>query len=113
MLKRRHKRGASFRVGLVLLEDDGETPVDLTGKTVTSHIRLARDSDASPVDELVVTVIDASAGSVEITRGATDTALWPIGVLQWDTRVVDDVDADEVDISETIELTIDSEVTRS
>jgi len=78
-----HKRGDTFKIAVVLTEDDGATRFDLTGWTVRSHIRRR----GFLISELVFGDIDITNG--EFSLMAEDTSNWPISELESDIEYID------------------------
>jgi hypothetical protein len=81
-------RGIAFGVTMQLFEDDGTTPVDLTGKTPRA---LARRLPTSQAIDLAPTVTDYPTGILHIALTTAETmalAVMPSG--QWDLVLEDD-----------------------
>jgi hypothetical protein len=81
--KIRHKRGDTFKIAVIVTEDDGDTRYDLTGWTVRSHIR----KSGKLIAELVFGEIDISNG--EFSLMVMDTDNWPMGKLESDIEYID------------------------
>ena len=67
---------------------DSDTPVDLTGATVTSQLRRHTEA-ATATATFTATVTDAVAGAVTLTLADTVTAAIDPGVYTYDVQVVD------------------------
>ena len=67
-----HKRGDTLSLSAVWLDSNND-PVDLTGYTVESQVRAV-----GFVDDLTVTITDATAGEFVLSATATDTSMWPV-----------------------------------
>lgn len=103
-----HKRGATFEAACVR-KDAAGTRVDLTGWTITSHMR--RRSDQL-VQQLVTSLADQVAlpGVFTLTATAAQTAAWPVEVLLWDIRYQPPTG---VEFTETVEVDVQREITRA
>lgn len=80
-------RGADFKLALrcVNRDEDGDrTPIDLTGLTLTSHLR---KKDGTLVATLAVTITDAVDGKYQIV--GTPTVAWPLEDLYFDVLTSD------------------------
>ena len=75
------RQGVTFRDHYTLYSDDGETLIDLTGKT--ARISLCRDNNTTPITQLTTEnsriALGGAAGTVTLTISATDTAALPHG----------------------------------
>ena len=77
-----HKRGDTFSLDLEVSQDD--SPLDLTGYTITSQIRTQHDV---LVADLTVTVTNAATGQVSVSSESTTD--WPTGEHLWDVEFYD------------------------
>lgn len=86
MLSVPFKRGSTLTWSGALTDDVGEA-VDLTGYTLTAHVR---DASGTLIDAATVTLADqtASPGVFAVEVAAADTAEWPLAALLTDVRVV-------------------------
>lgn len=79
----KHKRGDSFKIAVLLTEDDGTTPYDLRGWTIKSQIRLR----SRLVADLEFAEVDLEKG--EFTLMQINTNHWPTGLLDSDIEYID------------------------
>lgn len=81
-------RGLAFGVTLQLLEDDGTTPVDLTGKTPRAQARKLPTSavliDFAPI------VTDAANGMIRIAKNTAAVMTFEVFSGEWDLVLEDD-----------------------
>lgn len=80
------KRGDTYVVTVTATEDDGTTPIDLTGWTIRSQIR---DAEDVLVAQLRVTVTNAAAGQFTLDQATPDTTGWPVGTCSQDIEYTD------------------------
>lgn len=78
-----HKRGDTYRISVALTEDDGITPIDITGWEVRSHIR----KRSRLVCNLEYIPVDRINGKYELL--CDDTSDWLKGVLTSDIEYTD------------------------
>lgn len=78
-----HKRGDTYKIAVVLTEDDGVTRYDLTGWTVRSQIRKRNRL----VADLVFADIDITQGEFSLMQ--LETSHWPLGILESDIEYID------------------------
>ncbi len=98
------KRGDEFAFDFQAFDDESGLPVDLTGMTITSAVRLR-----GFLDTLTVTVIDAPNGEYRLSAPASQTALWPVAKLASDVKF--DAGAGHVRRTITFHIEVDEEVT--
>jgi len=93
------EQGATFGFNINWLQSDESTPVDLTGYTARMHIRDSVD-DAATLLELTTEnsriVLDGSAGTIQLSISATDTAAISFTQGVYDLELVDTGDTGEV-----------------
>lgn len=70
----RHVRSTNFIVELQVTEDDGTTPVNLTGWTLTSEIRVPGLEADVP---LTIVPVNLALGQIRIEATPAQTDLWP------------------------------------
>jgi hypothetical protein len=85
-------RGDTRVWSLAFTEDDGTTPIDLTGKTWRAQVRETVDS-ASPLMDITVDDTDAATGELVLTLPATEwvgvAAETPTEKWYWDLESTD------------------------
>lgn len=74
------KRGDEFSLDITRVDANGN-PVDITGQTVTSQVKITGFTT-----NLTVTVVDAPVGKARLSAPASATALWPIATLSCDVK---------------------------
>lgn len=79
-----HKQGDTFSKPCVRQNKVTSVPVDLTGYTIKSQVRTRPDKGDTLVSELVVTMVNAVAGSFILSNA--DTSAWPAEALVWDIQ---------------------------
>jgi hypothetical protein len=84
----RHKRGDTVLLGCTLTEDDGTTPVDVSGWAIASQIR---GLDGTLLVELEATITDGAAGeyALECAVEDADTSEWALGLYEIDIEYTD------------------------
>jgi hypothetical protein len=75
-------RGITFSLTLTLTEDDGTTPIDLTGFTAYATAR-KQPTGAVKLD-LAPEITDDAGGVIAIAFTDEDTAEFPAAELRWD-----------------------------
>lgn len=104
MLRLNHKQGATF-IYAGLVSDDEETPIDLTGYTLTST---CRDTYGTSVGDATITVAadqGTDPGEFTLEVDATTTEAWaPSTSVFLDIRI--ESPATRVDYTETIEVRV-------
>lgn len=98
------KRGDEFAFDFQAFDDETGLPVDLTGMTISSAVKLRAFSDT-----LTVTVIDAANGEYRLSAPVAKTALWPPAKLACDVKF--DAGAGHVRRTITFHVEVDEEVT--
>ncbi len=98
------KRGAVLNLS-VAFKDHHRRPIDLTGRTVTSQVRDARNE---VVAELPVNVPVPSSGVAGVS--GVDTTDWPLGTLRCDFRMLT-VSSNQAIFSETFAIHLQRGVT--
>lgn len=101
------KRGDSLALDCQALADDGVTPIDITGWTLRSQIRNARDGLLA---ELSVTLTTPAEGRYSLTAALGATATWSPGSAEMDIEYEDP--AGLVQSTETVPVLILRDVTR-
>jgi hypothetical protein len=85
------EQGATLTINL-LWEDEGETPIDITGFTAKMQVR-KRACDDSVVLEYSTAngkiALGGSAGTITITDTAANTKDYPIGMFVYDLEMTD------------------------
>ncbi len=74
--------GVAFAITFAFTEDDGTTPIDLTGWTAHAHVRKLPTS--ALVKDLAPAVSDGPGGVVAIEFTDEDTAAFTPGNFRWD-----------------------------
>lgn len=76
-------RGDDFSIPMTLTDPDNNgTAVDITGWTITSQIRYSKKL----IDDVTVTITDATAGEFTISVDKANTAIWPARKLKCDIQ---------------------------
>jgi hypothetical protein len=84
------KAGDTLLQDGLITEDDGVTPVDLTGSTLTAQIRLVDGGSPSGLlASLTVVVTNAALGQFTVGATAAATLAWPPGRYTCDLRLQD------------------------
>lgn len=95
------KRGATLSWPLTRVDSAGQ-PVNITGVTLTSSVKLRTFSDT-----LAVTIDNAAAGEFTLSATSTKTVLWPVGTLDMDVKYA----SGKVNYSETHQIVVVGSVT--
>lgn len=82
----RLKRGDSFSNEVQLVDDDGSTPIPITGWTVASQMRTR---GGVLVHAFAVDMTDADEGIVILTATPAETATWPLGIILLDVEFIE------------------------
>jgi hypothetical protein len=69
----------------VTITTDGTTPVDITGRTYASQMRVTPDIAAISITG-TCTIVNAANGQMRVTFAAADTADLDPGYLYWDLQ---------------------------
>ena len=101
----KHKRGDDFVLAARVTEDDGATPINLTGWTIRAQIRTSTDALVAEID---VTVTDVADGRYTLIAAGTDG--WPLGVHRADIEYIDQ--AGRVISTETFWVPVERDETR-
>lgn len=99
------KRGDTLDASCVY-QDENDRPASLDGITITSQIRTPK---GVLVADCGVTITNEGAGEFNLVVPAEETALWPIGKLEWDIKYALDGGAEVR--TETVCVSIVREVT--
>jgi hypothetical protein len=68
---------------VVTITSDGETAINITGRTYRAQIRSSQDSTTIKAS-FTCTVTSAVNGQVTCVLSATDSATLPVGIAYWD-----------------------------
>jgi hypothetical protein len=78
-------RGDTLTADVTIFGSDGTTPINITGRTYTSMVRLNYD-DVSPAATFTCTVTNGSAGELQMVMSAASTAVLRAGNYYWDLQ---------------------------
>lgn len=93
------EQGATFEFNINWLQSDGSTPVDITGYTARMHIRDSIDAAATLLElttENARITLGDTAGTIQLSIAATDTAALAFTSGVYDLELVDTGGAGDV-----------------
>ena len=83
-------RNADYNIQVAITEDDGTTPVDLTGYTFAADIR--EDYDQPVLTSFEVSAVDLANGVISLLLTDEKSELLPIERGVWDLKMTDTSD---------------------